>query len=64
MLHINMHIMVLFGIQPLVLGQYAVIREAVSTKIHYKWEKNRSEKPKVAKQSRVFHEEFPQVYSE
>ena len=36
------------------LRQYAVIREAVSTNIHDKGEKNPSEKPKVAKPPRVF----------
>ena len=41
-----------------VLGQYAVICKAVSTNIHDKREKNPSEKPKVAKPPRVFHEDF------
>ena len=46
------------------MGQYAVIREAVSTNIHDKREKNPSEKPKVAKPPRVFHEDFSLVCRE
>ena len=41
-----------------------MIREAVWTNIHDKREKNPSEKPKVAKPLRVFHEDFSRVWSE
>ena len=46
------------------LGQYAMIREAVSTNIHSKLEKNPREKPSVALPPRVFHLDFSLVCRE
>ena len=45
-------------------GTICCDRKAVSINIYDKLEKNPSEKPKVAKLPRVFHEDFCRVWSE